>query len=139
MSHCRRSGQTWLQSCRRVHCSQTMGQNKYKEDQFHTNSLTAEWQKRCQQEVGYSTDLSIMLLLHCSSLTKISISSFRWCILEQKKKCFQTIWATLSILHTHTHAHTQRHTPGHHLVLGHGCDSRLFSSSIRLQTEKHSV
>lgn len=30
--------------------------------------------------------LSIMLLLHCSSLTKISISSFKWCILE-------TIWS----------------------------------------------
>ncbi len=42
-----------------------------------------------------------MVLLHCSSLTKISISSFRWCILEQGKRCSRDC-ATVSIMHIHT-------------------------------------
>ena len=42
-----------------------------------------------------------MVLLHCSSLTKISISSFRWCILEQKKRRSRDC-ATVSIMHIRT-------------------------------------
>ncbi len=90
------------------------------------------------QEINHSTDLSIMLLLHCSSLTNISISSFRWCILDQRKICYQGSQGTVSILHRHTHTHT--HTPGDHLVLVPGCDSRLWSCcSVGLQREKDSV
>lgn len=91
-----------------------------------------------KQEVGHSADLSIMLLLHCSSFTKISISSFRWCILEQSKISYQGL--SLSCMHRHPPTtRTQRHTPGDHVILVAGCDSRLLSCSVRLQIEKDSV
>ena len=61
-------------------------------------------------EGGCSTDLSMIPLLHCSSLTKISISSFRRCILEQRKRDVISAIRQLFIMCTHTHTHTNLET-----------------------------
>ena len=75
--------------------------------------------------------LSMTLLLHSSSRTRISISSFRWCILEETKHVIP-----VSLLQSVTREGRHTDTPEDHLFLFSRSVPRLRSFSPGLEAEK---
>lgn len=109
VSQCGRSGQAGLQSCSRVHSSQTEKERGLNTHSHHSEHHTVSSAVSTEDVLKQDADLSMMVLLHCSSRTKISISSFRWCILEQNK---HVTWVCFHLIFTHTQKQKQkqRHT-----------------------------